>query len=199
MQQNQQATSKKESMIKADIKADTLEQYYIKLCKLQTERHGIDYISVHKEIKSLIKGGCDSYTEFGIMQGTTLAAAMFAKPSSVQAVDIDLQWYNKANHLFEQYAELNEIDLSIIDGNSHDANINEVDLLYIDSVHVSTHLLGELSIHNEKVKKYIVLHDTTHKPELYRTAKVWCRSNPWNITKHDTRGVGYTVLQRETK
>jgi hypothetical protein len=185
-------------MITQEIKADTLEEYFQKLCTLQTDRHGKEYTDVHDEIQRLIGLGCDSYAEFGIMQGTTLAAALFAQPSYIQAVDIDLKWYNQAKHLFEEYAERNDIKLVIKEASSLEVEIDDVDLLYIDSVHIPKHLLGELNKHHKRAKKYILLHDTTHKPQLHVAASKWCQSNPWKVVKRYTVNVGYTTLQKET-
>ena len=184
-------------MITQEIKADSLKDYYLKLCDLQQGRHGIDYIDVHSELRRLIREGCTSYAELGIMQGATLAAVLLVNPSSVQAVDIDLGWYNKAREHFETYTNENDISLSVVEADSTQVDIEPVDVLYIDSLHVPRHLLAELNKHHSNVKKYIVLHDTSHKPKLAVAAKQWCATNPeWEVQKQRTISVGYMTLRR---
>jgi hypothetical protein len=40
-------------------------------------------------------------------------------------------------------------------------DIEPTDLLFIDSKHTNKHLRAELSRHKDKVRKYIIFHDTT--------------------------------------
>ena len=61
-------------MIKRDITATDLKDYYKQLYDMQSKRHGADYMIVHREIGRRLKD-CDSYAELGIQQGTTLALA----------------------------------------------------------------------------------------------------------------------------
>ena len=42
-----------------------------------------------------------------------------------------------------------------------DIEIEETDILFIDSWHIYGQLIRELNMHHKKVNKYIILHDTT--------------------------------------
>jgi hypothetical protein len=46
-------------------------------------------------------------------------------------------------------------------GDTRQIEIGETDLLFIDTWHAYKQLKSELNIHHNKVKKYIILHDTT--------------------------------------
>ena len=55
-----------------------LREYYLTLYALQKKHHGDDYMLVHDEIKKRL-ADCESYTELGVNQGTTLCTAIFEK------------------------------------------------------------------------------------------------------------------------
>lgn len=184
-------------MITRNIDANSLQEYYDKLCAIQSKRHGSDYLLVHNEIRELLKG-CKSYTEFGIMQGTTLAVALLCNPDKVRAYDTRLKLYNKNKHLFEEYTKENNIDYSVFQENSLKCEIEPTDLLYIDTLHVYEQLSQELNIHGKKVKKYIICHDTSAKPELKRAIKEYVRNkNDWEISKVCDKNVGFMTLMRK--
>jgi hypothetical protein len=53
-----------------------------------------------------------------------------------------------------------EIDFEFVIGNVLNMEIPECDLLFIDTLHNYNQLKQELSLHSNKVKKYIIFHDT---------------------------------------
>lgn len=59
-------------------RVNSLEEYNRALYDAQAEVHGSDYMLVHDEIKKHL-ADCESYTEFGVNQGATLATAMLEK------------------------------------------------------------------------------------------------------------------------
>lgn len=184
------------------INANTLPEYYQKLCSLQMygyddrEGHGEDYILVHNELTKLIKG-CDSYTEFGINQGATLAAVILENPEVVRAYDIKLNRYNKAKDMFENYTVDNNIDYKIFQDNTLKCNINTTDLLYIDTVHIYSHLVQELKRHGHMVRKYIVFHDTAAQEELKKAVEEYIeRNSEWSIIIDCKINVGFMTIKR---
>lgn len=186
-------------MISRPIDADTLEEYYKKLYDLQSGAHQPEYMLVHNEIRSRLKS-CNSYTEFGINQGATLAAAVLQNPPAVRAYDIKLDWYNKAHSLFEQYASNHSIDYRVFESSTLDCDIVPTDLLYIDTQHKYEHLRAELVRHAKKVRKFIICHDTTLKPGLKRAIDEFVRAQPvWSIAYHCSTNVGFTTIARKTK
>ena len=184
-------------MISAAIEANTLEEYYNKLYELQRGAHGDDYMLVHGEIKRRLKD-CDSYTEFGINQGATLAAALLEDPSTVRAYDIKLGWYSDANQLFENYTSEHSIDYGVTEGDTLKFEIKPVDLLYIDTLHRYDHLIKELAIHAKQVNKYIIFHDTAAQPGLKKAVKEYvAEHNEWHIITDCNDNVGFMTIKRQ--
>ena len=184
-------------MISARIEADTLEEYYTKLCKLQSDAHGEDYLLVHDEIRSCLSG-CFSYTEFGINQGATLAAAMLTlDPVDVSAYDIKLGWYSEAAELFDDYAVEWLIDFNVTETDTLDCTIDPVDVLYIDTLHKKDHLLAELALHADKVRRYIIFHDTTYAPGLKQAVLQFVGAgDEWRVVTECTDSVGFMTIER---
>lgn len=184
-------------MICRPINALSLKEYYNKLCQIQAKRHGDDYLLVHDEIRGRLKK-CKDYVEFGVRQGTTLAAAILEHPKKVTAYDINLEWYNKAKELFETYTSSHEIKYSIYEANTLDITIPMVDLLYIDSTHMYKHLVKELNFHGNNVKKYIICHDTFSRPNLKKAIVEYIKDNKeWHIVTECTINVGFITIEKK--
>ena len=173
----------------------TLTDYYRRLCVAQAEAHGWGYLAVHDEIKRLMLE-CVSYTELGVNQGATLAAAVLCRPDSVRGYDIALDNYRPARHLFQNYAAYFDIDFMVAQASSLLCAIDTVDLLYIDTIHRRDHLTAELERHAPKVKKYIVCHDTKSAIELLAAIKDFSNRTEWRVVKHCDENTGYTTLAR---
>ena len=183
-------------LISAKIEADALGEYYAKLCILQSDAHGADYLLVHDEIRCRLKGGY-SYTEFGINQGATLAAAVLALPDYVRAYDIKLGWYDEAADLFEQYAWAWGVDFEVIESDTLDCTIDPVDVLYIDTLHKKDHLLKEVALHADKVRRYIIFHDTTYAPGLKQAVLQFVGGgDEWRVVTECTDSVGFMTIER---
>lgn len=185
-------------MISRKIVANTLPEYYEKLCALQVSRHKDDYLLVHGEIRKRLEE-CDTYTEFGINQGATLAAAMLQNPKVIRAYDISLKWYNKARHLFEEYAAAHDINYKVFEASTLTCTIEPVELLYVDTAHKYGHLVKELKRHGSRPTKYIIFHDTAAKKDLAKGVREFVRLHKeWSIVVECTQNVGFTTIQKTT-
>ena len=183
-------------MIAPSIEATTLEEYHEKLYKLQSIAHKPEYMLVHDEIKTRL-ADCNSYTEFGVNQGTTLATALLQNPDIVRAYDINLHRYVKVSSLFDQYAKGHNIDYSITECNTLECSIEPVDLLYIDTLHYHDHLVKELALHGNKAKKYIIFHDTFAQKGLKQAVQEFVQQNSeWSIVTDCQINVGFMTIRR---
>lgn len=183
-------------MICKPIEASSLSEYYHKLCQTQAERHGESYLLVHDEIRKCLQE-CENYIEFGIRQGTTLAAAILENPKKVIAYDTNLTWYNKAKELFNTHTSLHQIEYFVYEENTLNITIPTVDLLYIDTTHEYKHLIKELNLHGHNVKKYIICHDTHTKPELKKAIVEYININEeWYINNICSINVGFTTIRK---
>lgn len=184
-------------MIAPSIEADTLDEYYEKLYNLQSIAHKPEYMLVHDEIKTRL-AECDSYTEFGVNQGTTLATAILQNPSTIRAYDINLHRYDKAHALFKQYADDHYIDYDVIEDDTLNCTIASVDLLYIDTLHYYTHLTKELALHGSKVNKFIIFHDTFAQPGLRKAVEEYVTENKkWTIVTDCKVNVGFMTIAKK--
>jgi hypothetical protein len=187
-------------MIIADLKhCTTLEQWHEEIVSQQTKVHGEHYCNHHEVIKGLIEEGCESYKELGTHQGASAAAAILAGADEVFLVDPDFSKMMPYMNLFEDYYLPAGITLTTYCGSSHDRqSAGPCDLLFVDSLHKAPHLQGELDLHAQYVRKYMVFHDTKHKPELYRVLEKFTAGiSQWEIDKHINEGHGVTILKRK--
>jgi len=183
-------------LISAKIDADTLSIYYAKLYTLQSDAHSIDYMLVHDEIRKRLDG-CDSYTEFGINQGATLAAAMLENPLTVRAYDIKFGWYTQAADLFERYAAEYEIHYGATEISTLDCVIDPVDVLYIDTLHEYEHLTKELARHGDKANRFIIFHDTFAQSGLKRAVHQYVKTHKeWSIVTECDVSVGFMTIEK---
>lgn len=175
---------------------NSLEEYSHALFRAQAKAHGDNYMLVHEEIKKQL-ADCSSYTEMGVNQGTTLATAMLTGIKKIRAYDIKLDAYDPAKHHFENYAKQHNIDYKIFEDSTLKCNIDEVDLLYIDTVHRAEHLLKELALHANKAKK-IIFHDTVisqGKVKLGTVVKEFVNRNAgWEIITDCQIDVGFMTI-----
>jgi hypothetical protein len=183
----------------------TLEEFYSEIRRQQEEAHGDNYCAQHDALTKYMRE-CKTYRELGTHQGGTAAAAMLCNPKSVDLVDISMEKFNKSKHLFEAYANENNIKLSVHEISSVDKKSTGIcDLLLIDSYHHPNHLWNELQLHSKYVRKYIILHDTevlhgVQNIALFKAAETFCNNiNPWIIKERNRSNVGYTVLENTVK
>ena len=189
-------------MIKPDMThVKSLEEFYEEIKIQQAGAHGIEYIQHHKAIIKYAKE-CETIKEIGVCQGGTFAAMMLQHPKKLIGMDIMPKYFTPYQHLFDTYAQENNLDYEYIVGNSlNHMIIHKVDMLHIDSLHKPDHLLQELRIHARHVNKYIVFHDTANfkgsRGLLPVIAKyITEEDQTWTIVDHYIQRVGYTVIKK---
>lgn len=101
---------------------------------------------------------CEHITEMGVREVVSTYAFLATQPKKLVSydlgrypeVDIAKELADKAGLVWEFHQK----DVLQVD-------IEETDLLFIDTFHTATQLERELKLHAHKARKYIVLHDTT--------------------------------------
>lgn len=111
---------------------------------------------------------CNHVTEMGARGGNSTVTFLYANPKKF--ISYDYQYSSPEPHL------KNDVDnlISILEraklqgSNCHyigedvlTVEIEETDLLFIDTWHCYSQLKKELELHSKKVKKYIAFHDTS--------------------------------------
>ncbi len=159
---------------------------------------------------------CSHVTEMGARWGCSTFAILSGNPKKFVSYDI-----KKHENIFlaEQLSEKNEIPFIFKIENVLHTEIEETDLLFIDTWHRYGQLKEELRLHASKVRKWIILHDTETYGEkdepdwggLYTETTVlskekqglnsalteFLEKNPeWKIQKVYKNNNGLTIIER---
>ena len=183
-------------------KAETLEEFYSQIRTQQedTKHHGPHYCAHHDFVQKYMPE-CDSYKELGLHQGASAAAALLGGAKEVHLIDHTLEKYNWEKHLFEKFAEENNVSLNVYEMSSIDKQCAaQTDMLMIDSLHKWSWTIQELELHAPVTKKYIVFHDTAivnkRPSDIGPGIREWCKHNDWEVLEEEKRNVGSMIIKR---
>ena len=89
------------------------------------------------------------------------------------------------------------IDFKFIQESTLDIEIEECDLLFIDTLHTYDQLKEELRLHSDKARKYIVMHDPISCPDMWVAGEEFLKGNKkWKLKTLYTNNNGLAVLER---
>ena len=162
---------------------------------------------------------CSHITEFGVRTGSSTRAFLNTN-ASLRSYDLSIDSY--LNSIFKKAQEFGK-DVSYTEADVLNIEIEETDLLFIDTWHQYEQLKQELEIHGKKSRKYIAFHDT----QTYGVTGENCSNassgeivtgymenpmgllpaiiefmieNPeWQFKIHKTNNNGLTVLEKKKK
>lgn len=120
-------------------------------------------IKNHIEIIKKYANECQDVTEFGVRNFHSTQVFLESKISNLISYDWDKPPYQINSYLLEkakEFAKLQKKNFEFVASDTRKIKINYTDLLYIDTWHTYEQLLLELFLHSEKVRKYLVIHDT---------------------------------------
>lgn len=177
---------------------DTLESWYKRVAEAPSD------FNEHAPTLRALAEQCDHVTEFGVRGGVSTAALLAAKPKRMASYDlVETGTVGMARRL------KGECDFLFMKGDTRFAQINETDLLFIDTTHTGTHVLAELANAAAKVKRYLVFHDTEApwgekgedgQPGVMAAVRTFLSRNPeWTAIRHDKNNHGLTVLSRDDR
>lgn len=139
-----------------------LKDEYKKACSTVSD------IYLHLPILYKYAKKCAHVTEMGSRTGVSTRAFLYANPR--RFVSYDYQYATPEPHLvrgvqalialFEECKD-NGINCDYFGKNVLEIEIDETDLLFIDTYHCYAQLKKELELHAAKVRRYIAFHDTT--------------------------------------
>jgi hypothetical protein len=156
---------------------------------------------------------CDHCTEFGVRRPTSTYALLAAKPKRVVSYDIG-RW-DDVDEVEQLCLEAGQ-NFQFITQNCLEADIEQTDMLLVDSYHSFNQATAELKLHAHKVNKYILWHDTAeyayrwksepwypgvadfmNGPEgLYPAIENFLRDNPnWTLFYETQENNGLTILK----
>lgn len=177
---------------------ETLEQVYNRLCSTPSD------INEHLPTLKAYAEQCDHVTEMGVRYIVSTYALLMGKPKKLISYDLmDCVW----QPIKELVRDHTDFEFRI--ANTLDLDIEETDFLFIDTLHNYNQLTGELSLHANKVRKYIGFHDTTtfathgesyegrSEIGLWPAIEEFLASNTqWELHERYTNNNGLTILKR---
>jgi cephalosporin hydroxylase len=199
-----------------------VEQCYSALCNSPSD------INEHLPTLKRYASECDHVIELGVRWVVSTFAFAVAKPKKFISIDIvdprnltqeSLHWDShqcgdRMNGIID-YCSLNNIDYQFILGDTTKIEIEETDLLFIDTLHTHNQITTELKLHGNKARKYLIFHDTvnyrfTNEPGeatgspilegdgIWTAIEKFIIENPqWKIHEIFTNCNGLTVLKRD--
>ena len=149
---------------------------------------------------------CDTVVEMGVRAIVSTWAFLEANPKKLISIDI----VNPSKHgksIDEVYnlAGQANIEFEFRQESTLENEIEECDLLFIDTLHNFEQLDQELKRHGDMAQKYIIFHDTTtfgHRGEtspngLLPAIGAFLEDNPhWKVKEVFTNNNGLTIIER---
>jgi len=176
-------------------KSEILKSVYLNRCSVHGE------INEHLSTLSELASSCKHVTEMGVNTGNSTLAFL---NSDVILRSYDLYINDNVSRFFDIAKQENK-DVKYIQGDTRIINIEKTDLLFIDTLHTYDQLKIELNRHCNKVKKYIVFHDTQTFGTIGEDGGIgllpavleFVIEHPeWAFKKHYINNNGLTILQR---
>lgn len=191
-----------------------LEQKINQLCQTPSD--------INEHIPTIIKYGqeCNHITEMGVRDILSTWGWLASAPKQ-KLISYDLynpsRWGGDIQSVYDT-AEAYGLNFEFVEASVLDIEIEETDLLFIDTWHHYNQLKAELERHSHKAKKYICFHDTTsyeHKSEpttsenafvdelnwnkgLWDAVTEFLEKNKdtWKLKERFTNNNGFTIIER---
>lgn len=173
----------------------TLEEWYAQVWKTPSD------INEHVPTLRRLAEGCEHVVEFGHRRNVSSVAILAGQPK--RFTSYDLATSATESGIKER---MGATEFRFIRGDSLEVDIEECDLLFIDTRHTATQLLAELTRHGPKCRRRIALHDTTvygtngegGGPGLLPALREWLRDHPeWSVVEEYENNNGMMVLSRD--
>jgi len=177
-----------------------LQELYNEKCSIPSD--------IHEHLPTLKRYAeeCEHVTEMGVRWVVSTYALLMGKPKKMISYDINgINWQPIA----EMVKGDTEFEFKV--ANTLHLEIEETDLLFIDTLHNYNQLKGELEIHGNKANKYLVFHDTTSfeyfgesyngnigERGIWYAIEEFLEANPhWELAERFTNNNGLTILKRK--
>ena len=162
---------------------------------------------------------CDHITEMGVRAISSTWVFLGATPKKLVSYDMENpSHYGEDINVVYEVAKQYGLNYEFIQADVLKIEIEETDLLFLDTWHAYDQLKAELDRHNSKAKKYIIMHDTTSyefrdepltsentfEGEKSSGKGLWPaitefleENNNWELHKRFTNNNGITILKRK--
>jgi hypothetical protein len=169
---------------------------------------------INEHFPTIIKYGneCDTITEMGVRGIVSTWGWLACSPKFLKCYDLHnpSKWGGDIQSVYDT-AEAYNIGFEFIQKNVLEIEIEETDLLFLDTLHVYSQVKQELELHSPKVKKYICFHDTTsyefNGEDRKQGTGIWPaieefleeKKDEWVLKERFTNNNGFTIIERINK
>lgn len=155
-------------------------------------------INEHLPVLSELSEECSHITEMGVRNCVSTWAFVNGLKKGGRLVSIDINNPPEKNlNEVKEYCKEKGIEFDFWLGDTRDIEIEDTDLLFIDTNHFREQLTIELQRHGYRASKYIVLHDTEScKEELWPAISSFV-GDDFFIKDIYRNNNGLTVLERK--
>lgn len=172
---------------------ELLDRFWNSLhCGCDVSEHCMTLLGMSRQVKTV--------TEFGTRTGFSTTA--FLASASTKVICYDIVLHPDAAKINEIVGDRMEFHLQ----STLEADIEETDLLFIDTYHTYDQLKQELAMHSSKARRWIVFHDTTSfgevgedgkSPGLWKAIEEFLESHhEWKLKSRVAFCNGLTILER---
>lgn len=137
---------------------EELNSYYQNACNTPSDI--FEHIPTFRNYSKNLSSVCEFGVRTGVSTWGFLKGLSESHSQDKKYIGVDLCKLEEIAPA-EQVCNKVGINYQFIQGDSAKVDIPEVDILFIDSWHIYGHLKRELENNHHKVKKYIMMHDTT--------------------------------------
>ncbi len=170
---------------------DNLEKRYLNAC------NEVSDINEHVPVLKRYADMCNHVTEFGVRTGVSTWAWVMSNAKIVRCYDS--YNCNTGDHQIEADRIKKEFSFTRVNVIADRFEIEPTDLLFIDTDHKYEQCSKELKMHADKVKKFIIFHDTvTFGAELNKAIEEFLDKNHnWMLQEKLLNNNGLTVLSNK--
>jgi hypothetical protein len=173
---------------------------YNRLCERASD------INEHLPTLKKYASECEHITEMGVRHIVSTFALLMGEPKRM--ISYDINWANEIEAVI-QWANNDGIDFDFRLGDTTALKIAETDLLFIDTLHNYNQLKKELVLHSDKVRKYLIFHDTTsyefigesyeggYEKGIWPAIEELIEEGKWELLERYTNNNGLTILKRK--
>lgn len=201
---------------KQQVKSKLVETQKDELLKQRYDRLLTESSDIKEHLPELsrLAKQCKHVTEFGTRNCNSTTALFYGLSESSSPTLARLVCYDKNScdcvEYFNKYGLKSgypNFEFHKQDTASKKLEIRETDLLFIDTWHVYEQLKAELALHSDKVRRWIVLHDTktfgehgeSGEPGLWKAVEEFLEEGTFVIQDKFENQNGLTVLVRKDK
>jgi hypothetical protein len=166
--------------------------------KIEIKSDSTDIVE-HLQTLVDISKKCDHITEMGVrgVVSTWAFAVGVKKGGKLVSIDIAQSPQEELDRVAD-FSKRRGIDFEFKLADTLQIDIDETDLLFIDTLHTGEQLEKELNLHAPKARKFIIFHDTEScKNELWPVIDKFLKdSKEWALKTVYTNNNGLTIIRR---